>query len=53
MGMTVNGACPSEQTLNPISTVGATWNLMETDQEVSEKKLFHNIIILYMYTAQR
>ena len=53
MGMTVNGAWPFEQTLNPVSTVGSAWNFVETGQVVSEEKLFNNILILYMYTAQR
>ena len=51
IGMTVNGACPFEQAVNPVSTVGSTWNLVKTGQVVSEEK-FNNIIILYMYTAQ-
>ena len=29
MGTTVNGVWPFGQLLNPISTVGSTWNLME------------------------
>ena len=37
-----------EQTLNPVSTVGSTGNLVETGQVISEE-LF-NITILYMYT---
>ena len=36
----------NEQTLNPVSTEGSTWN-----QLISEEKLFNNIMILYMYTA--
>ena len=51
MGMTVNGAWPFEQTLIPVSTVGLTWNLVEIGQVVL-KKLFKNIMILYMYTVQ-
>ena len=51
MGMTVNGAWPFEQTLNPVSIVGLTWNLVEIGQLISEDKVFNNIMILYMYTA--
>ena len=51
MGMTVNRAWPFEQTLNPVSTVGLTWKLVEIGQLISEEKVFNNIIILYMYTA--
>ena len=51
MPMTVNGAWPFEQTLNPVLTVGSTWNLMEDGQLISEEKVFNNIMILYMYTA--
>ena len=51
MSMTVNGAWPFEQTLNPVSTV-PTYNLVEIGQVVSKEKLFNNIMILYMYTAQ-
>ena len=36
---------------NPLSTVGSTWNLVETGQLISEEKVFNNIMILYMYTA--
>ena len=50
--MTVNGTWPFEQILNPVLTVEWTWNLVEIGQQVSEEKLFHNIMILYMYTAQ-
>ena len=35
MGMTVNGAWPFEQTFNPVSTVGLTWNLVEIGQLIS------------------
>ena len=40
-------AWPFEQTLNPISTEGSTWNvyLVKFGQVVSEEKLFNNIII--------
>ena len=51
MGITVNGAWLFEQTLNPVSTIGSTWNLLETGQVVSEEKLFNNII-LYISTAE-
>ena len=51
MGMTINGAWPFAQTLNPIPTVGSTWNLVEIGQVVSDQKLFNNTIVLYMYTA--
>ena len=53
MGMTVNGAWPFEQNFNPVSTVGSTWNLVKIGQIVSEEKLFKNIMISNMYTAQR
>ena len=52
MDMTVEGEWLFEQTLNPLSTVGSTWNLVKIGQVVSEEKLFHNIMILYMYKAQ-
>ena len=58
MGVTVsgvrpfNGAWPFEQTFNPVSTVRSTWNLVKIDQVVLEEKLFKNIMILYVYTAQ-
>ena len=45
-------ASPFEQTLNPASTE-STWNLVKIIQVVSEEKLFNNIIILLVYTAQR
>ena len=48
MGMTVNGGWPFEQTLNPISTVGPTWNLAKIGQVVSEAKLINNIMISYI-----
>ena len=51
MGMTVNGASPAEQTLNPVSTIGSTWKLVEIGQLTSEEKVFNNIIVSYMYTA--
>ena len=38
-------------TLNPVSKAGATWNLVEIGQLISEEKVFNNIMILYMYTA--
>ena len=47
MGMTVNGVCSFEQTLNHISTVGSMWTLVEIGYVVSEE-LFNNIMILYM-----
>ena len=37
--------------LNPFSTVGLIWNLVEIGQLISEEKVFNNIITLYMYTA--
>ena len=50
--MTVNGVWPFEPAaLNPVSTVGLTWNLVETGQKVSEE-LFDNFTVLYMYTVQ-
>ena len=52
MVTTANGAWPFELTLNPISTVGSTWNLVEIGQLISEEKVFNNIMILYMYIAQ-
>ena len=51
MGMTVNGAWPFKQTLNHVSTVWSTWNLVEIGQLISEEKVFNNIVILYMYMA--
>ena len=51
MDITVNGAWPFKQTLNPVSTVGSTWKLVENGQQISEEKVFNNIMILYMYTA--
>ena len=47
MGMTVNGVWPFEQTLNPVSTVGSTWNLVETGEVVSEESLFDKFIHVY------
>ena len=47
----VNGAWPFEQTLNPVSKVGPTWNLVEISQLISAEKEFNNIMILHMYTA--
>ena len=47
MGITDNGTF--EQTLNPASTVGSTWNLVKIGQVVSEDELFDSIMILYMY----
>ena len=52
MGMAADGAWPLEQTLNPISTVRSMWSLLEIDQVLSKEKLFNNIMISYMYTAQ-
>ena len=49
--MTVTGAWPFEQTLNPVLTVGSTWNLVEIGQLISVEKVFYNIMILYIYTA--
>ena len=51
MGMTVNGAKLFEQTLNPVWTVGSTWNLVENGRLISEEKVINNITILSMYTA--
>ena len=51
MGMTVNGVWSFESSLNPVSTVGSTWNLVEIGQLISEVKVFNNNMILYMYTA--
>ena len=51
MGMTISEAWPFEQTFNPVSTVGSTWNWVEIGQLISEEKVFNNIMILYMYTA--
>ena len=52
MDMTVNGVWPFEQTVNPVLTVGSTWNLVEIGQLISEEKVFNNIMVLYMHTAQ-
>ena len=51
MGITVSGAWPFDQTLNLVSTVGATWNLVEIGWLISEEKVFNSTMILYMYTA--
>ena len=50
--MTVDWAQQFEQTINPISRVGPTWSLVDFGQVVSEE-MFNNIMILYMYTAQK
>ena len=47
----INEARALEETLNPVSSVGSTWNLAEIGQLISEEKVFNNIMILYMYTA--
>ena len=53
MDTTVNGACPFEQTLNPVTTDRSRCALVETGQVVSKENLFNNIMILYMYIAKR
>ena len=40
-----------KKTLNPVQTVGLTWNLVKIGQVVSEEKLFNNIMILYMHSS--
>ena len=55
MGMVAilfNGAEPFEQIDNTPLTEGVVWNLIKTDQVVSDKKTFKNNVILYMYIAQ-
>ena len=51
MGMTVNGAWSFEQVLNPVSTTGPIWNLVEIGQLICEEKVFNKTMILYLYTA--
>ena len=51
MGMTVNGAWSFEQVLNPVSTTGPIWNLVEIGQLICDEKVFNKTIILYLYTA--
>ena len=52
MGTTVYGAWPFEQILNPVLTLGSTWNLVEIGQMISDEKVVNNIMIVYTYTAQ-
>ena len=51
MSMSVKGTWPFEQTLNPVSTVGSAWNLIEIGQLISEESVFSNIMTLYMFTT--
>ena len=46
-----NDAEPFEQTDNTPSTEGLMWNLVKIGQTVSEKKMFKDYKILYMYIA--
>ena len=50
MGMTMNGAWPFAQILNPVSTQESTPNLVKIGQEVSGL-LFNNIMII-IFIAQ-
>ena len=43
---------PFEQIGNALLTEGCMWNLLKNAQAVSEKKIFKNYTILYMYIAQ-
>ena len=55
MGMTAilfSGAEPFEQIVNTHLTEGPMWNMVKIAQVVSEKKMFNNYTILYMYIAQ-
>ena len=55
MGMATvlfNSAEPFEQIDNTPSTEGPMWNLVEIGQAVSEKKIFKDYTISYMYIAQ-
>ena len=47
-----DGAEPFEQIGNTLLTEGPMWNLVKIAQMVSEKKIFKNYTILYMYIAQ-
>ena len=47
-----NGMEPFEQIDNTLSTEGPMRNLVKIAQVVSEKKMFKNYTILYMYIAQ-
>ena len=37
----------------PLSTVGSTWNLVKIGQMISDKKVFNNIMILYIVLVLR
>ena len=55
MGMAAilfNGAKPFEQIVNIPSTEGPMWSLKKMGQAVSEKKMFKDFMILYLYRAQ-
>ena len=47
-----NGAEPFDQIVSILSTEGLMRNLVKTVQVVSEKKMFKDFMILYMYIAQ-
>ena len=51
-GILFNGAEPFEQIVNIPLTEGPMWNLKKMDQVVSEKKMFKDFMILYLYIAQ-
>ena len=42
---------PFEQIVNIPSTEGPIWNLKKMGQAVSEKKIFTDFMILYLYTS--
>ena len=46
------GAEPFEQIGNTLSTEGPLWNLVKTDQAVSEKRAFRYYTILCMYNSR-
>ena len=55
MGMAAilfNDAEPFEQSVNIPSTEGPMWNLVKIGQVVSEKKMFKDFMVLYLYIAQ-
>ena len=47
-----NGVEPFERIGNNLLTVGLMWNLVKIAQAVSEKTIFKNYTILFMYIAQ-
>ena len=56
MGMVTilfNDAEPFEQSVNIPSTEGPMWNLVKVGQEVLEKKMFRDFMVLYLYIKHR